>query len=581
MAHTPSYPAPPAGLPQADALDTQHESEFDRAARVATRALGAPVAQFNVVTAAEQVSASSVGPAGWRGRRAVSLEASYCQHVVRTGEPLVIDDARTHPLVRDNRATTESGVVAYAGVPVVLPDGAVAGSLCVVDFVPRAWTAEDRALLEDLAASVAAQLQLARHAEALRDAQRALETRVAERTAELTRANADLRASNERFRAIFDQAAVGIAAADAAGRFLRANPRLCDIVGYSEPELCAITFRDITHPDDVRVDAEQRARLLTGELDSYQVMKRYVHKAGHVVWALLTTSVVRGPDGAPAYFLGVIEDVTERRRTAEDLRLAKFEVVERLAQAAEFRDDDTGQHTRRVGELSARLAEAFGLPAHEVELIRRAAPLHDVGKIGVPDGVLLKPGRLTTDEFDVMKRHTLIGAELLAGGSSPLMAMAETIARSHHERWDGAGYPERLAGEAIPLPARIVAVVDFYDALSSDRPYRPAWSRERVLAEIERGIGTHFDPRVARTLLRLLEDSAGAEPLAARTAPAVKAAVPAWIERGVPKQPDTGLPSVSPGYPLGSDPSDGLPRPSRAAFPGNAPQRPATRRNAR
>lgn len=185
--------------------------------------------------------------------------------------------------------------------------------------------------------------------------------------------------------------------------------------------------------------------------------------------------------------------VRERTRELEE---TAWEVLERLARAAELRDDDTGVHTRRVGELSARIAAAMELPAAEVEMIRRTAPLHDLGKVGIPDGVLLKPGRLSQGERELMQRHTQIGAEILASGRSRMVRMAEEIARSHHERWDGTGYPLGLAGEAIPLPARIVALADFYDALSSDRPYRAAWPRERVVDEIAAGRGTHFDPRV-------------------------------------------------------------------------------------
>ncbi|HEX5871125.1 MAG TPA: HD domain-containing phosphohydrolase, partial [Longimicrobium sp.] len=124
------------------------------------------------------------------------------------------------------------------------------------------------------------------------------------------------------------------------------------------------------------------------------------------------------------------------------------------------------------------------------------APLHDLGKVGIPDGVLLKPGRLSDGERELMQRHTEIGAEILAAGRSRMVRMAEGIARAHHERWDGTGYPLGLAGESIPLPARIVALADFYDALSSDRPYRAAWPRERVVDEIAAGRGTHFDPAV-------------------------------------------------------------------------------------
>lgn len=188
-------------------------------------------------------------------------------------------------------------------------------------------------------------------------------------------------------------------------------------------------------------------------------------------------------------------------RTRE-LEETAWEVLERLARAAELRDNDTGTHTRRVGELSARIAAALGLEADEVEMIRRTAPLHDLGKVGIPDGVLLKPGRLTDAERELMQRHTHIGAEILASGRSRMVRMAEEIACSHHERWDGTGYPRGTAGEAIPLAARIVALADVYDALTNDRPYRAAWSPARVEAEIAAGRGTHFDPRVVDAFLR-------------------------------------------------------------------------------
>lgn len=196
------------------------------------------------------------------------------------------------------------------------------------------------------------------------------------------------------------------------------------------------------------------------------------------------------------------ETVQERTRA---LRAAQVETLRRLAQAAEFRDDATGQHTRRVGALAGMIARRMGLPDGLVETIRQAAPLHDVGKIGVADRILLKPGGLTTEEFSDMKRHTVIGADLLAGGVSEVETMAEEIARFHHERWDGNGYPDGLAGDEIPLSARIVAVADFYDALSHERPYRPAWPRDAVIAEIERERGGHFDPRVTQAFLELVE----------------------------------------------------------------------------
>jgi putative two-component system response regulator len=195
--------------------------------------------------------------------------------------------------------------------------------------------------------------------------------------------------------------------------------------------------------------------------------------------------------------------VAERTR---ELELAQAEMLERLAQAAELRDDETGEHVRRVGQLAFGIARAMGLDDAFAAMLRRAAALHDVGKIGIPDAILRKPGPLTADERARMNEHAAIGARILAGGRSELMAMAERIAAAHHERWDGTGYPRGIPGERIPLEARIVAVADFYDALTHDRPYRPAFHPHVAMQEVERGLGSHFDPTAARALLRIVAD---------------------------------------------------------------------------
>nr|WP_246580411.1 HD domain-containing phosphohydrolase [Deinococcus aestuarii] len=191
-----------------------------------------------------------------------------------------------------------------------------------------------------------------------------------------------------------------------------------------------------------------------------------------------------------------------RERTHE-LEQAQVEIVTRLAVAAEYRDDLTGEHTWRVGHVSALIARELGLPQGDVALLRIAARLHDVGKIGIPDAILLKPGKFTPEEFERMKAHTLIGARILSGGHSRLLRMAEEIAESHHERWDGAGYPLGRAGVGIPVTGRIVAVADVFDALTSERPYKRAWPREDVLAELRRNAGTQFDPEVVEAGLRV------------------------------------------------------------------------------
>jgi putative two-component system response regulator len=191
-----------------------------------------------------------------------------------------------------------------------------------------------------------------------------------------------------------------------------------------------------------------------------------------------------------------------RERTAE-LEASQLELLQRLAAAGEYRDDDTGQHTYRVANVAIILARTAGQGAEDVDLIGRAAPLHDLGKIGIPDAVLLKPGRLTAEELEVMRGHAVIGARMLEGGRSAGIRLAETIARSHHERWDGTGYPQGLSNEAIPLPARIVALADVFDALTHARPYRPAWSVGDTLAEISRLRGTQFDPELTELFLGL------------------------------------------------------------------------------
>lgn len=189
-----------------------------------------------------------------------------------------------------------------------------------------------------------------------------------------------------------------------------------------------------------------------------------------------------------------------QQRAAEIVR-AHHEILRRLGMACEFRDDETGNHTRRIGEYAGILGEAVGLPAPECKLLRLASPMHDIGKVGIPDAILLKPGKLTAEEFDVIKTHTTIGARLLSGTDVPLINAAEEIALTHHEKWDGSGYPRKLSGESIPLRGRIVAVCDVFDALLSERPYKRAWSLEDTVTEIARCRGGHFDPQVVDAFL--------------------------------------------------------------------------------
>jgi putative two-component system response regulator len=180
----------------------------------------------------------------------------------------------------------------------------------------------------------------------------------------------------------------------------------------------------------------------------------------------------------------------------EDLDDARLEMLQRLARASEYRDDNTGEHTQRVGRTSALLARTLDLAEEDVELIGHAATLHDIGKIAVPDVILLKPGRLTRDEFELIKTHVRAGADMLSNSRSPLLRVAERIALTHHEWWDGSGYLAGMRGDEIPLAGRIVAIADVFDALTHDRPYKHAMALDQALAEIRSLSGRQFDPQV-------------------------------------------------------------------------------------
>jgi putative two-component system response regulator len=313
-------------------------------------------------------------------------------------------------------------------------------------------------------------------------------------------------ASHEAYlRTLIDAVPAVILAQDTGGRICMANRATADVLGMEVESLIGRLHHDVSpRKDDVALLQEQIDEVLeTGE--SNQVERAITHPlSGEQRWFQTRVVPLYPPDGGPVQALVVGTDVTDHRRAEIALRIAQEETLERLARAAEYRDDDTGQHTRRVGILASALARLLGSDPCEIDLIRKAAPLHDLGKIGIPDAILSKPGPLSEEEFAVMKRHTLIGAALLAGGDSEVMRLAEEVALCHHEKWDGTGYPMGLGGDESSRAARVVALADVVDALSHSRPYRPAWPLERVIDHVRGSRKKHFDPIAADACLELL-----------------------------------------------------------------------------
>lgn len=196
----------------------------------------------------------------------------------------------------------------------------------------------------------------------------------------------------------------------------------------------------------------------------------------------------------------------EVRKATAEILLRERDTVMRLCKAAEFRDPETGAHILRMANYSRLIAARLGLSLEDQELLLQAAPMHDIGKVGIPDRILLKPGRLTPEEFETMKQHAALGFDLLQGSSSKVLQVGAEIARGHHEKFDGTGYPQGLAGEAIPIFSRIVAVADVFDALTSERPYKKAWPLQEAADHLQANSGLHFDPRVVQAFMGVWDE---------------------------------------------------------------------------
>ena len=304
--------------------------------------------------------------------------------------------------------------------------------------------------------------------------------------------------------------------ADLDGYFEELNPAWEQTLGYTTDELRSRPFVEFVHPDDRERTLAEAAKLATG-ISTVSFRNRYRDAAGQYRWLEWNVH----PDLDEGRLYATARDVTIQQRAEEALKDqsrvleatvrertvaledSRLELLQRLAVTAEYHDYDTRQHTERVGRTAALIGRELGLPEVALALIRRAAPLHDIGKVGISDLILRKRGLLTPAERKSMEQHAEIGGSILANGRFGVLRMAEVIARTHHERWDGTGYPNRLAGDAIPWVGRVTALADVFDALTHERPYKKAWPVPDAVAEIERNSGRHFDPGVVAAYMAL------------------------------------------------------------------------------
>ena len=294
--------------------------------------------------------------------------------------------------------------------------------------------------------------------------------------------------------------------AGAAGRCFYVSPAIESILGYPPQEWLADPglWANSLHSED-------RDRAVTEELHSRETGAplsceyRMLARDGRLVWIRDEATMIRG-EGFPDHLQGLMYNVSAEKEALESLRRSREETIARLSRAAALRDDDTGTHIERVSRFSELIAARLGLDPDFCEQLRIASTMHDIGKIGIPDAILHKPGPLDPGERAVMQRHAEIGHCMLAGSGAELLELAAIVAWTHHERYDGAGYPRGLTGKEIPLAGRIVAVADVFDALTSDRVYRPALPYAEAVALMRVGRDSQFDSRVLNAFLEAEED---------------------------------------------------------------------------
>jgi len=289
------------------------------------------------------------------------------------------------------------------------------------------------------------------------------------------------------------------------GTIIYANSLFSEITGYSKEEIIGKTHAIVRHPDTpLKVFAD-----LWKTIQSKKVWKGILEnrkKDGSSYWVDSTIIPIVNKEGAIIEYMAIRHDVTQLITLHEEIENTQREIVYKMGEIGESRSKETGNHVRRVAEYSKCLALLAGLDEKEAETLAIASPMHDIGKVAIPDNVLLKPGKLNDDEWVVMRSHSAIGHQVLSGSERPILKAAAIIAKEHHEKWDGSGYPMGLSGEDIHIYGRITAIADVFDALGSDRVYKKAWALEQILELFRQEKGKHFDPKLVDLFLDNLDE---------------------------------------------------------------------------
>lgn len=414
-----------------------------------------------------------------------ALSKTFCRTVLGRGDPLAIHDAPEEGWTEDP-AYEHFGLACYLGTK-VLVDGSFYGTVCFTGTEPRDTHFEeaDEIFVELLAQQIGRELERA------------------EREDQLVEARHRVERAEDLLQHVQKVANVGGWQLDVQNWTTSLTNKARRMLGLGDAYDATIgTIMD-------RLPEEGQSRLRLGLVQAIRDETPFTFKTPlegpqDTEWAEVH-GLPYAKDKRVTKIIGTVRDITTYRQRLQEIKEARRESLVRLSRAAEHRDFETGAHIRRVGHLSSAIAEALGKDPAWQARIEEAAMLHDVGKIGIPDRVLLKEAPLTNEEYKKMKRHTLIGADLLSGEQSDLIRMARRTARSHHERFDGNGYPDGLAGEDIPLEARIVAVADTIDAMTHDRPYRDALPVTTAIETIKEEAGAQFDPQVSQATLRIRE----------------------------------------------------------------------------